>query len=200
MARTHELDRPSAEMLDADASFWSLYHSAFPSSEREPRHVIIDSVRSGAGSAIRARRDSETVGFATTHHLVEPNATFLVYLAVAPEQREHGLGRALFEEAARNTPLVVWEIDPPEHATTSADRAIRERRQAFFRRLGGETVLSTYVQPPVSGREVPMLLMARGPIADPKALVRAVYFEKYGTANGIATEILDRLLRRSVPA
>lgn len=197
------LDRASADALAADTDFWELYESAFPRAEREPPSVIIESVRGGAGLAIRARADGVTVGLATTHLLRDPAATFLVYLAISKQQRNQGLGPRLVAEAVRAAPpALVWEVDPPGSARSPEARLLRERRIQFFQRLGGEILLPTYLQPPVNGGgPVPMILMGRNFASTPptlEALVRAMYFQKYGSANGIDPALLERLVHATI--
>jgi GNAT superfamily N-acetyltransferase len=183
-----------------------------PSEEREPREVILASVQAGDAVLTRARRDAATIGFAVTHLLKHPPAAFLVYLAVAPNQRGGGIGSRLFEHAwvtaesvaaGRSSKLLgmTWEIDDPQRAPDDAERQRRVKRSEFFTRLGGAPLAAAYFQPPVNGpKPVPMLLMWRGQQgrAAPAVtdLVRAIYFEKYGAANGIATAILEELLKR----
>ncbi len=193
-----ELERMTAEAVERDAAFWSLYDVAFPAEEREPRQVIVDAVRAGPGVVARAHQAGRTVALASAHRLVDPAALFLVYLAVAPELRGQGVGARLFEFACGNSPQVVWEVDLPERAPSDVERARRLRRIGFFRRVGGATVPRPYVQPPLGADlpPVPMLLMAR-PLPDAALadrLVRAIYFEKYGGQNGIARETLEALL------
>jgi len=198
-----QLDRPLASELRADAGFWALYDEAFPRSEREPPRVVIESVERGVALAVRARQGSETIGLATTHRLKNPPASFLVYLAVSKEHRNQGLGPKLFEAVTRGgPPEVVWEVDHPARARSTEERTLRERRVAFFERLGGKVVLASYQQPPVNGDEaIPMMLMARGVVDTSEmieALVRAIYFEKYGAANGIDRELLERLVEQTL--
>ena len=89
---------------------------------------------------------------------------------------------------------MIWEVDEND---PDCDRRIR-----FFEGQGGRPIPRPYKQPPVNGPDaVPMRLMfrpARGSAipADPvlEALVRAIYFEKYGAVNGIPAPLLERLL------
>ena len=93
-------------------------------------------------------------------------------------------------------------VDPPLPSTEDADA--RRRRIAFFQRHEGQLLERPYLQPPVDGiAAVPMSLMFRsagdeGPptaeILD--ALVRTIYFDKYGAINGINRSTLEDLLNR----
>ena len=206
-----EFDAPPAETGATDAALWALYAESMPAEEREPRDVILASVAAGDAVLTRARQDAATVGFAVTHLLRRPPAAFLVYLAVARERRGGGIGGELFEHAWRtaertaagrgsNLLGMTWEIDDPERASDAAERQRRVKRRRFFERLGGAALAVEYVQPPVNGpMPVPMLLMWRGRPAPPVSdLVRAIYFEKYGAANGIPIATLEALLERDV--
>ena len=162
---------------------------------------------------MRATVDGHTIGLAVGHVLRAAASTFLVYLAVDPDRRSKGVGRALFEETVRtgaaeleargSTPRgTVWEIDDPSESADPTELAIRLRRRKFFENLSGRALATRYVQPPIDGRtEVPMQLMFRPSAGDSvptaretAALVRAIYFEKYRAMNGIPEGILERLL------
>ena len=204
-------DCPSADDLANDTAFWQLYDSSFPANEREPRSVILESIRNGVGLAVRARVDACTIGFATAHLLREPPILFLVYLTVAPELRSRHIGAALFEEAwtkgteryselALGLAGMVWEVEIPERASGQRELQQRRRRIAFFVRLSAQVLPEPYLQPPVDGvASVPMHLMFRpapgGSLPDNSALVRAIYFEKYHEANRIPRTVLEDQLR-----
>jgi GNAT superfamily N-acetyltransferase len=207
-------DFPSADVLAADGAFWQLYDSAFPSTEREPRSVVLETQRRGLGAVVRARSSGNTVGLALAHLLRHPPVLFIVYLAVAPELRSRHIGAALFEQlwaagsriySERGTKAegVVWEVDIPERATTGQGLEQGRRRIAFFQRLGGRLLPAPYFQPPVDGiTPVPMHLMFRPApgrsapdLAALAPLVRALYFEKYHAANGIPEAVLQDLLK-----
>jgi len=209
---TLSFDDASAESAAADEGLWKLYAESMPADEREPRAVILASMAAGDVVLTRARHDATTVGFAVTHLLRSPAAAFLVYLAVAPQERGAGIGRELFESAwnsaqraaaGRGIEVIgmVWEIDDPDLAQDGAERQRRAKRRNFFTRLGGNSLPVAYLQPPINGPSpVPMLLMWRAkPGAAPPQiadLVRAIYCEKYGAANGLPAETLEPLIDR----
>ncbi len=205
-----------AAELAGDCDWWRIYEDSFPPAEREPAEVVLRSLRDSAGLAFRARQDGVTVGIATTHLLLRPAAVFLVYLAIDRGQRKGGLGGRLLEyawqvsarrlEELHSPPLgLIWEVDDATAAVGPAENLLRERRIAFFQRHGGVELPRFYLQPPVNGTEaVRMRLMFRGsgsasvPDAEGiEALVRAIYFEKYGAVNQVPAELLRELLHRS---
>jgi GNAT superfamily N-acetyltransferase len=208
-------DCPGRQALERDAQWWEIYRDSIPGEERESPSIILDSLERGIGMAFRARVDGTTIGIATTHLLLNPAAVFLVYLAVRRDRRGAGCGGDLLEYAWTRSLLrmrergcaplgMIWEVDPPDSARHPNEVATRRRRMTFFERHGGVPAPGGYVQPPLSGGEpVPMRLMfrsaAKGSMLDgtaADALVRAMYFEKYGKVNGISEGILNQLLER----
>ncbi len=208
-----EFDCPAAEALAQDHLWWEIYRDSFPANQREPAEVILDSLRKQVGLAFRVRVNGATAGLATTHLLREPPAVFLVYLAMDRGRRSAGLGGALLEYAwARSAARLrqrgleaiglIWEVDAPHPGGEAAETSLRERRIAFFRRHGGAVLERPYLQPPLDGiTPVPMQLMFRpaentGALdaAAVKALVYAIYFEKYRAINQIPQATLQRLL------
>lgn len=213
-------DVPRAESLAADSGFWALYDATFPSSERDPHDVVLATIRENRGFAMRARTHERTCGLATAHLLRRPPVPFLVYLAVAPELRSHGVGGRLLERvwaharecyAAERDAIepegLVWEVEIPERATDARDAGVRRRRIAFFERLGGRVCPGEYTQPPIDGATlVPMHLMFRPApgrafpdAAAIAALKRALYFEKYEAMNHVPRATLERLLADHSP-
>lgn len=212
-------DCPAADELAEDEESWKIYEESTPPEEREPIEVILDSLRRSLGTALRARRAGVTVGIATTHLLLDPAAVFLVYLAIDSRYRDVGNGATLFEYAWSSSegllrgrgynPLgLIWEVDDPREAGNPNEELLRRRRIRFFQRRGGAILSRQYRQPPVNGTEpVPMQLMYRPSqgatmpnAATVEALVRAMYFEKYGGVNGIPSQTLQGLLTGSLPS
>jgi len=201
-----DLDCPTPDELAGDAEWWRIYNESFPAQEREPANVILKSLRDSAGIAFRVRQGGITCGIATTHLLLRPPAVFLVYLAIDARRRGGGDGGALFEFAWRESSArlraagveaigMIWEVDQQGSEC--------ERRIRFFERQGATLLRRPYRQPPVNGTDpVPMGLMFRpGSDAMPppddatvEALVREMYFGKYGAVNGIPAPLLERLL------
>jgi GNAT superfamily N-acetyltransferase len=202
-----ELECVSSADLARDQCWWSIYSKSFPAQEREPAEVIIRGIDLRLALAARVRRDGRTVGIASAHFLTQPEVLFLVYLAIDPDERGRGLGAKLFEYAWNSAEEhrrqrggrlrgIVWEVDPP-----GAEAAGSDRRIHFFQRMGAALLPRRYVQPPVNGVIVPMLLMfrpaANAPMPDDSGIgtiIKAMYSEKYGALNGIPRGILRRLL------
>jgi hypothetical protein len=199
--------------LEQDTDWWGIYAASFPDNEREPSATIVRSLRSGVGMAFRLRVGGRTIGLATTHLLTDPPAVFLVYLAVSTSERNRGGGgrllQAAWESGEKSLGVkgmqslgMILEIDPPD--PTAADASTRLQRLSFFQRHGARLLARTYCQPPLAGGSPVVMALMFGPahgqsMPDDKtidALVRAMYLEKYGAANGIARPVLESLLKR----
>jgi len=84
----------------------------------------------------------------------------LEYMAVAPDQRNQGLGAELFRRTVKHavTPgggrlPVLLEIDSAREA--SSDRALRARRAHFYRRLGCLRIAALHYLMPLAGEGTP---------------------------------------------
>ncbi len=84
----------------------------------------------------------------------------LEYMAVAPDQRNHGLGAELFRRTMEQAvppgerPLpVLLEVDSDREA--SSDRALRTRRERFYRRLGCLQIAGLRYLMPLAGEGSP---------------------------------------------
>ena len=144
---------------------------------------------------------------ATTHLLLDIPAVFLVYLAVDPSVRGAGVGGELFEFIHQLRVLpgslgLVWEAERVADAEGEGDRRARQRRLRFFEAHGGAVVSEDYRQPALDGiAPVPMNILFRPHGLDldcdaafVRALVRSIYFEKYGALNGVSRLHLEDLL------
>jgi GNAT superfamily N-acetyltransferase len=95
----------------------------------------------------------------------------LEYMAVAPQQRNHGVGSTLFRQTVARVPPqhasvpMLLEVDSDREA--SADRELRARRQQFYRRLGCVRVAGLHYILPLPGEgpvpEMDLMLYAAQP-------------------------------------
>ena len=84
----------------------------------------------------------------------------LEYMAVAPDQRNHGMGAELFRRTVDHASTlggcklpVVLEVDSDREA--SSDRALRTRREQFYRRLGCLRIAGLRYIMPLGGQGSP---------------------------------------------
>ncbi|TWP50935.1 GNAT family N-acetyltransferase [Lentzea tibetensis] len=137
--------------------------------------------------------DSHPQGLAVLRPLGPTGWVFLRYFVAA--SRGNGAGTRLWHAitahlAARYSRIVYDVEDPAEHDTAPAEVVIRERRIAFYERLGAQLLPVRDYLPPHGDDTHPMLLMAAnlGAATDPAGmdpidvpdLVRGVYLHRYG--------------------
>jgi len=183
-------ERLDAAALAANARWWEIYEECFPcAAEREPPAAIIESVRTGAGTAWHARDAGQTVGLVRTHVLSD-EVDFMAYLGVTRAHRRRGVADALFRALPGKDRL--FEVEDPAHAAvygTTAESC--EARIAWYRRHFGATLLEQpYLQPPLipGTAPFPLRLMWTGPpLARARALELAgrLYDRFYHQANGV---------------
>ncbi|GAB3893719.1 hypothetical protein GCM10029964_070960 [Kibdelosporangium lantanae] len=121
---------------------------------------------------------------------------FLRYFVVG--SRGGGLGGrmwSLLRSALGPTTPVVFDVeDPGEPGISAEEKAIRQRRIAFYNRLGAVLLPVTGYSPPHGDSTDPMLLMATES-TEASRTVRAVYQHRYGL--GEDHPIVARTLRLS---
>ncbi|HEY6477193.1 MAG TPA: GNAT family N-acetyltransferase [Polyangia bacterium] len=100
----------------------------------------------------------------------------LEYMAVAPDQRNHGLGAELFRQTMKAAVLpearplpVLLEVDSDREA--ASDRALRTRRERFYRRLGCLRIAGLRYLMPLPGEgsppEMDLLVYQAAPLGGP---------------------------------
>lgn len=206
------------ELTSQDSPYWepalALYERTFPVAVREPADVFVRSWSAETGFHFWVGvRDGQVAAMATAHFLEDVQVGFVVYLLVNPLVQSRGIGaqslayvEAALEEDARKAGCalrgVVLETEREEEAHTPAERVDCQRRLRFFARHGYERLAGvTYVQPPLTPdceSAVPLhLLMKRfpghwaGTEQEIRDVIRSMYRNKYGKANGIAHEVLS---------
>lgn len=202
-----------SNILQADITWWDLYHETFSGEEKEPPHTILNSLDKGVGLAFRVSNKEKTIGLATVHLLTNPAAVFLVYLAIAPEARNKQIGSHFFDyiyqtgaaklkEMGYRSVGFVWEITAKQtHDAEEVDAF--NRKVNFFQQNGGALLPYKYYQPPLNGKnKVPMHVMFRPgdegvtmEATNPSELIQAIYFEKYAAVNFINHQLLHELLQ-----
>ncbi|MCP8968880.1 GNAT family N-acetyltransferase [Ectobacillus ponti] len=193
-----------------------LYDEMFPLPVREPHEVFWNGLRYGAGQGqgsfrfLVACEGKQVNAFATGHYFQDMHAAFIVYIAVRPSVRHHGLGSQTLQRmeellrggAAAPLRAVILEAEKEELAHDEQERVDCMRRSCFFIRNGYRKYEGLeYVQPPLHAGEqpVPLQLFIKGPrqtSPDVRSYVQAMYREKYAAVNGIQSEVLERCLRQ----
>ena len=193
---------PSLRRLDdpmdpAFAGFLGIYAESIPTRERKSPEAMRGLCRREDYRLMVLEAGRQVVGLSVL--FIPPGEPFflLEYMAVASTERNRGLGSGLFRQslaAAKDTPGRCWallEVDAVRGG--SADFAVCERRQRFYRRMGCLRVegLSYLLPLPGEGDPPAMDLLIHGPgpqAGEPCHLARAelekwlavVYSEVYG--------------------
>jgi GNAT superfamily N-acetyltransferase len=107
-----------------------------------------------------AKADGRVRGFSILFVPAAGGFALLEYMAVAPEARNHGLGADLFRRTAEQAvtpegrPLpVLLEVDSDRE--DASDRALRTRRERFYRRLGCLRIAGLHYVMPLAGEGAP---------------------------------------------
>ncbi|MCX7668809.1 MAG: GNAT family N-acetyltransferase [Anaerolineae bacterium] len=188
------------------AAVVAIYREAFEAPWEMPAAELADfaMARAGAcllGRAIAAIEGEEAVGMALSTYLARSNLLHLKYLAVAPDRRGRGLGSLLLHDQSAAGEAIAraagWpgcrgmllEVEIPDGPPAGADRDLRRRRMAFYRRHGALHTGIPFPRLPSAPPEQPdwevMLLPGSawdGALDGPgrRALARALLVEGYG--------------------
>lgn len=188
------------------AAVVAIYREAFEAPWEMPADALAEFARvrgraSTLGRATAAIAGEEAIGLALSNYLPGANLLHLKYLAVAAAQRGRGVGALLLcEQVAAGEAIaralgrpgcrgVLLEVEVPDGPPPGADRALRRRRVAFYRRQGALSTGIPFPRPPGAPPEQPdweiMLLPGSawcetldGPVR--RALARSLQVEGYG--------------------
>lgn len=191
-----ETDAYSTLLATDTAAFeelFELYRSSMPAAERKSRASLHASLGRNDYRVVLLRRAGRLIGYSILFVPENDNFCLLEYMAVREGFRGGGIGAALFRHsvdmarAGRRDVAVLLEVDSYREA--APDRAMRVRRQAFYRRLGCLRVEGLdYVLPLETGRAPPVMDLMILPPADGAVIrraelerwLRAVYVVVYG--------------------
>ena len=114
----------------------------FPDDERKPLARIRSALRDGDYRCIGIFEAEALVGYAFFAGApAKRNAVLLDYFAIAPENRNRGLGGMFLQRLPELFPqaaAVMIETEAPETAANAAEQDLRQRRLAFYLRSGCE--------------------------------------------------------------
>lgn len=163
----------------------------FPVSERGPAAALVAGVLSGRQEVFGVQVRGVWAACAVIERFTTPGIVLLDWLAVVPELRSGGWGRALVrhvvrEAAASGAGLVIAEIEDPGGPAQSEAWGDPARRARFYAGLGAKAILVPHDQPPLAEGQpsVPLLLIAltSTPLGDrlPNEPLRSVLSEYLG--------------------
>ncbi len=164
-----------------------LLEDTFPEWERESMAMFWADLRAGRGLELWVLTDDaeQFLGFARGCCLPENSRGWIVHLALEPGQRGAGRGEAflllLRDHLRERVPKfegLYFEVERVEDSAGATERGAREKRLAFFARLGARVVTTGYVQPPSQPGQPPVplnLLFWGETVADNLELVLDFY-------------------------
>jgi len=123
-----------------------LYETSFPPEERTLVSFFLNILKGAYPDHVMLAglHDRTFAALAYYTLIPEQRLAWFWYLAVAPTLQGRGLGATLYRDMLARLPAdtraVLLEVERPDLAETAAQRAVRERRIALYRRLGARTL------------------------------------------------------------
>ena len=141
MADAVELEQVKSRDGETFRQLYAIYAASIVAREQKPEGWLGAMIGAPEYRVWVAKEGGLVRGFSIVFHSAAAGFALLEYMAVASEQRNRGLGRELFLRSVafaaapqgRKLPVLL-EIDSDREA--SSDRAMRTRREQFYRRLG----------------------------------------------------------------
>src|SRR5690242_19755869 len=167
-----------------------IYADSFPLRQREPFDALTESIRDGEVLAWLKLDNGAPIGIAVVLPFSSVPWDFLEYFAVDGTVRSKGHGSALWTALLDQPEIrrLIFEVEDPDDADDPDERTIRQRRIAFYQRLGAKLVENVeYVVPDVQGTNREQLLLmwydadrAELDTQTLAELLEALYREGYG--------------------
>jgi GNAT superfamily N-acetyltransferase len=139
---------------------YAIYAASIATREQKPEGWIADMIGAAEYRVWVAKAGGIVRGFSILFIPAAGGFALLEYMAVAADRRNQGLGAELFRRTVEHavTPggrklPVLLEIDSDREA--SSDRAMRTRRERFYRRLGCLRIAGLHYLMPLAGEGSP---------------------------------------------
>jgi GNAT superfamily N-acetyltransferase len=141
MAEPIKLEQLASSQGETFRQLYAIYAASIAAREQKRESWIAAMIDAAEYRVWVAKAGGLVRGFSILFVPAAGGFALLEYMAVAPDQRNHGLGAELFRETmkaaltpeARPLPVLL-EVDSDREA--ASDRALRTRRERFYRRLG----------------------------------------------------------------
>jgi GNAT superfamily N-acetyltransferase len=141
MAEPVKLEQLSSSEGETFRQLYAIYAASIAAREQKRQSWIAAMIDAPEYRVWVAKAGDVVRGFSILFVPAAGGFTLLEYMAVAPGQRNHGLGAELFRQTVaqavtpegRKLPVLL-EVDSDREDTS--DRAMRTRREGFYRRLG----------------------------------------------------------------
>ncbi len=185
ITRLRQLTVPQRTQLAA------IYTDAFPPSERVEFATLVTAAETSARWLFIATRADSALGFAIIAPHIGHDVHLLEYLAVARTARGDGIGSTLMRHLAhelRAARGILIEVES-DAACAGAERVLRQRRIAFYARLGAQVIpgVPNYRTPNYAGGDTIAMKLLWLPLCDPatprsdalREWVRQIYAQVY---------------------
>ena len=160
MAEPVKLEQLESSEGETFRQLYAIYAASIAAREQKPEGWIADMIGAAEYRVWVAKAGGLVRGFSILFVPAAGGFALLEYMAVAPDRRNQGLGAELFRRTVEHavTPggrklPVLLEIDSDREA--SSDRAIRTRREGFYRRLGCLRIAGLHYLMPLAGEGTP---------------------------------------------
>jgi GNAT superfamily N-acetyltransferase len=141
MAESVKLEQLTSSEGETFGQLYAIYAASIAAREQKRESWIAAMIDAPQYRVWVAKAGGLVRGFSILFVPAAGGFALLEYMAVAPDQRNHGLGAELFRQTMKQAltpearPLpVVLEVDSDRE--DASDRALRTRRERFYRRLG----------------------------------------------------------------
>ncbi|MEO8608772.1 MAG: GNAT family N-acetyltransferase [Chloroflexota bacterium] len=140
-----------------------IYESSFVEAERREFHDLVsrysDRTVEHAGYLYALIQDAQVVGITAFSVFARTSMIHLSIIATRQNQRKRGLGGVLMDFTINNGQVwladrrqsclgMVWEVERIEASPTETERAIRQKRVAFYEHSGGH-LIGDFTLPPL---------------------------------------------------
>lgn len=138
---------------------YRIYRESIPLPEQKPRAQLAALAARPDYRILLARKEGTVIGFSVLFLARDEPFCLLEYMAIDAAHRSGGAGAALFQQsvaaaaAAGDEAAVLLEVDAVRSG--DPDRALCERRQRFYRRLGCRRVEGLAYHLPLPAAEPP---------------------------------------------
>src|SRR5450432_3470126 len=173
MGEPFKLEQLSSSEGETFRQLYAIYAASIAAPEQKREAWIAAMIEAPEYHVWVAKAGGLVRGFSILFVPAAGGFALLEYMAVAPDQRNRGLGAELFGRtvehavtpAGRKLPVLL-EIDSDREA--SSDQAMRTRRERFYRRLGCLRIAGLHYLMPLAGEgpapEMDLLVYSSEPL------------------------------------
>jgi GNAT superfamily N-acetyltransferase len=160
MGELVKLEQLASSQGETFRQLYAIYAASIAAREQKRESWIADMIEAPEYRVWVAKSGGQVRGFSILFVPAAGGFALLEYMAVAPERRNHGLGAELFRRTVERAvtpekrPLpVLLEVDSDRE--DAGDRALRTRRERFYRRLGCLRIAGLHYLMPLAGEGSP---------------------------------------------